>query len=156
MENLNVKDSSFKYSGKVKVELMKGRDPYKTIEIHNNGSNEFFRILCNSIAGSDMGYLMPKYLRMFNNENKQITLIANFYNKVEVVSSNSEYSTVFTFIIPGTYLKNGETIKKMILYNSSATDATALATIELDTSVTELVSDSSSNMMIQWQMSFSN
>lgn len=150
-KKIKASDSATLYQGNVTVKLMKGRKPYRTINVKNSGTQEFFRILCHSVAGDNFNNLMPAYVSI-NNNNTPLTGVKPHYVTVEVTSSDGVYHTEFTFVIPGNYLMTG-TVNKIVLSNVNGDD---LATVELGEDDQFEIEDTSSNIMITWVLSFNN
>ena len=150
-KRIKANDSTTLYQGNVTVKLMRGRKPYRTINIKNNGTQEFFRILCHSVAGDNFNNLMPAYVSV-SHDNTPLTGVKPHYTTVEVTSSEGVYYTEFTFVIPGNYLIPG-VVNKIILSNVNGDD---LATVELGEDDQFEIEDTSSNIMITWVLSFNN
>lgn len=146
------------YRGAVTVKLLKGKKVYKTIEVKNNGSSEFFRILCNAVIGNSVNNLMPNCVEirghLAGSETEiALTSIRVHYSTVSINESQQQYSAEFVFVIPGSMLING-TATKLDLYNSTS-QSQYLAEVVLGSGET-FPTDSNSNLMITWNLSFQN
>ena len=153
MENKTIRasDSTTMYQGNVTIKLMRGRKPYKIINIKNSGTSDFFKLLCHTVAGDNFSNLMPAYVSV-NNNNTPLTGVSPHYTTVEVKSSEGVYYTEFTFVIPGNYLKVG-VVNKIVLSNINGVE---MATVELDENDQFEITDTGSNIMITWVLSFNN
>lgn len=147
-------NESMVYSGTVTVKLLKGRKPYKTINIHNEGSAEFFRILCNAVAGNSVNDLMPKCVALFGESDTSLTSVKVHYNTISVTENAGAYATELVFVIPGSMLISGE-VHEIRLYNSASDSAQWLAKVELS-SAEYFNTDPTSNLMVVWGLSFQN
>lgn len=153
MENKKIKatDGATLYQGNVTIKLMKGRKPYKTINVKNGGTQEFFRLLCHTVAGDNYSNLMPAYVCV-NHDSTPLTGVKPHFTTVDVTSREGVYYTEFTFVIPGSYLTVG-TVNKIVLSNVDGND---LAAVELSQEDQFEIEDTSSNIMITWVLSFNN
>lgn len=158
-KNIRAIDSPIPYEGRVTISFLKGKKSYKTIKVKNNGTNEFFRILCNAVVGNSVADLMPKYVDIVHvdtNSESKLNLVRPHYNTVNVSSVTNggvtTYAAELVFVIPGSFLQSGE-INEIRLFNSISDQAEQLAFIQLDSPIT---TDPDSNLMITWVISFGN
>ncbi len=157
METVKIKaqDNATLYQGNVTIKLMKGRKPYRTINVKNNGTAEFFRLLCLTVAGNNYSNLMPAYVSINNIENGITTPLSGVkphYTTVDVTLREDVYYTEFTFIIPGSYTIPG-IVNDIVLSNVNGQD---LAEVRLGEDEQFDIEDTSSNIMITWILRFSN
>ena len=155
MKKITTNDIAKYYQGDVQIKLMRGRKPYKTINVKNNGTAEFFRILCNAVAGNDYGSQMPKYVGLYNDSDDiPLNISRTHFTTVGVNNDTDGYYTEFTFIIPGSYLRTG-TVSNIKLYNTTVEGAGELASVDLGEESFS-ITDTESNLMITWILRFKN
>lgn len=160
------KASNVGYKGSVTLSLLKGKKTYKTMEFKNNGSPEFFRVLCNAVIGNSTSSQMPRYIELYtDNEGtlEKISLVRQSYStaKIENVvvgtdTIEANYYAVFEFLIPGSFLSNGKTIDVLRTYGSTNVNDPYLTEIDLTDEEQQAVTDSSSNLKVTWRMGFVN
>lgn len=151
MNKVQTNDVTKYYQGVVKIQFMKGRKTYKAITIKNSGTSEFFHILCNAVAGNDYSAQMPKYVSICDNQTP-LNISRTHFTTVTVSNDIDGWFTDFTFIIPGSYLREG-TADNIKLYNSPS-QPIELASVDLGES--SFTIDTSSNLMINWVLRFKN
>lgn len=147
--------SNIGYTGIVTLQLRHGKKkPYKTVEIKNNGTSTFFKILCQATIGSNMSASMPQFLGLYyvEDENeKPSSSIKLHWDNASVEQENGESYAQFQFILPGSYLSEDK-INRLKLFNSlTATDPLAVLDI-----ATPIEADTNSNLYITWKMYFGN
>lgn len=147
-------NNAISYLGKVTVKLLKGRKSYRTIKIKNEGSNKFFKILCNAVIGNNYQSQMPSCIGVFANNDAELTAVRVHYTTASVSEKLNNWFAEFTFIIPGTMVLPG-TVKYLRLYNSVSESAIELAKVELNDDETFDLTPGS-NLMITWNLSFQN
>lgn len=145
------KKDSFQYTGIVTISLMQGNTTLKSVTVHNNGTLDFFHILCGAVIGNNVAYLMPKYLAVFDGTGRELSLARPHYTTAVVENTNE---AVFTFVIPGSFLSAG-TVRHLQLFNSSSLSANVLAEVFLSEE-NGVLTNTAANLMIQWRMSFTN
>lgn len=146
--------SAVSYLGKVTVKLLKGRKSYKTIQIKNEGTSDFFQILCNSVIGNNYQSKMPSCIGIFAENEAELTAVRVHYTTASASEKLNNWFAEFTFIIPGTMVLPG-TVKKLRLYNSVSEQANPLAIVVLNNDETFELTPGS-NLMITWNLSFQN
>lgn len=145
------------YRGRVTVQFLKGKKCYKTLDIKNSGTLDFFRILCNAVIGNNCQDQMPNCIGIIGTaqggtSDTNLTSVRVHYTTATVSETLSQCYAEFSFVIPGTMLRSG-TAKKLRLYNSTSDTAGYLAEVSLGSSEQFDIS-AGSNLMITWNLSF--
>lgn len=143
------------YRGIVTLKLKKGKKkPYKTMVVHNSGTPELFRLLCNAVMGNNMASYMPQYLGVYDTNGDALSSIRPHWETVSVQQELGKYYTKFDFIIPGSYITSNNSIGELRLYNSTIADVDSfLASLKISENITV---SPDSNLYISWNMYFDN
>lgn len=156
-----INSNNIAYQGNVKIQYYRGKKLYKTINGNNSGTLSLFRLLAEALAEAPITGRVPQYISLFKDdtisEDNRTTLVNIPFNDRDVVSlddSNTSYSIVYKFLIPYTQIVPGTTASKTLALFSSATSVQEpLAIINLSQ---ELTHASNSNILITWELKFSN
>lgn len=153
------------YIGNVIIKEYKKDKLIKTSIGHNEGTAKLFKYVANCIAGNVNNSLMPSYINIFNDSEKNPSLntlcgsIDNtHFSTVQVREYNDKelgdaYAAEFTFMIPANAAQ--QTISMICLYDISRLTNTNveqyMARIKLDSPI-ERSTSSTTNLVITWQL----
>lgn len=172
---LGASDRGVAYVGRVRLEYYRGKRLFKTAEVHNTGTAEFFRIMALALTKESSALsMMPRFVHCFHAANQDVwtnsTCTANVpytSSSVKYDVTNAAYCATFTFLIPFTQLpvtqSGGVTVTtdRLALYNTTdfSAAATPLAYFDLapsgetDNSITP---DGQTSVIVTWTMAFEN
>ncbi len=164
-KKLNKTSASVGYAGNIEIKIIRGEKVVKTIKAKNEGKQPLFNFLAGCLIGNYDAKGTPKYIMLGYTESGEDT-------GTEAVSTNAipysgvsvEYQegpegglarAIFKFLIPFSFIPNGEEINCIRLYNSDLIWENHCAYFILQPG-DEIMSDGKSNILITWTMTISN
>ena len=144
------------YKGEITLQVSHGDKVVKTIKLNNNGHQPLFEFLMYCLAGNYKKEKAPKYLRVYNANDVDITTRPVLSTSTPIYTDNTTNCAVtLSFVVPYSLLKQYTNIKYLKIYSEEKyNDASSpSATLELDTSLTI---SSTSNLMVAWKMIVGN
>lgn len=146
------------YKGNVTIKVLHGNKAVKTIKTSNTGFMPLFEFLMYCLAGSYLVDKLPRYLRVFNVDNTELTTNAILSNSTQSYEkTSSSCSVTISFVIPYSILTSAQHIKSFKLYsqeNSSYNKRESpSAEIILDN---EISVSTDANLLVAWKMTVEN
>lgn len=158
-KEINIKSSTQIYQGNVKITLLNGKKPYKTINKHNYGTAEFFEYIWQRVRGDNLNTRVPAYIFPCNNEHERLVnygIITEGQPGIAtnnlVIDINDSSTLTYTFLIPGIIVQ-GKEIKSFQLCSLDLNSIYAILDLGDDGI---LIEDAKTNILIEWSLILSN
>ena len=153
----NIESFVINYSGEVKLKIFKEDKYFKTISIHNSGTDDFFKFLRDCCAGiSGTNSRIPFYLKYCDYSGTTIPSTAWLGGVgFSATQNKNANSIIYTFLLssstlPVSTVSNEVTFNHLGLFSA---DNKLYAQIDLDNSVS-LDTSGSTNIYVEWTLSF--
>lgn len=157
------------YKGSVTLKILKGSKIIRTVNSHNEGSSELFRIMLSQLCGNDEDARLPRYLDVISVDATSGILNRIVLTGIKLDTVDGLPCAYFSALIPANQFKTNKTIIQFGLYNNFSTNLdTFLARVSLtDEQINSINNFTSSNteirklyasynLLIEWRMFISN
>lgn len=149
---------SLAYNGEIALTITHGNKVIRSLRRKNTGRGPLFQYLMYCLTGTLYPNQAPKYLRVFDSNNVQITSQAIPVTGLPSYEfSNNGASAILTFNLSSTVFTQLTDIKKFRMYSQ---DNVRLADIENYSAEVELTNAETmtdgSNLIVAWKMTLSN
>lgn len=142
------------YSGEVTVKVAHGTRVVKTLTHHNAGALPLFEFITLCLAGDYYQNKLPRYLRVFDSLEHEITLrpvVAN--SSPSYINTSTESSVTLSFVVPYSLLTQYTDIKTLKIYSTEnyadSNKSNYSASITLNSAISI---SSTSNLVVAWKM----
>ena len=151
-------NESLAYKGEITLTLTHGNKVIRSLKRGNAGKAPLFQYLMYCLTGTFYSNQAPRYLRIFNSENNQVTTKEITMTGLPSYEfDDSSASAVLTFNLSSTVLTQLTDLKKFRLYSQDNLSITSINnySAEVVLATAETITEGS-NLVVAWKMTLSN
>ena len=156
VDKVVAQDESLTYKGEITLTVTHGNKVIRSLRRKNTGKGPLFQYLMYCLTGTLYPNQAPKYLRVFNSDNNEITTQAIPVTGLPSYAFNdSGASATLTFNLSSTIFTQLTDLKKFRMYSQDNVRDISNYSAEVVLETAETLTDGS-NLIVAWKMTLSN